>query len=64
MKENPADIGDGEDPELKNAEAIAATTRAALADAEAALRHADKTLEAHAGMELHGAVGITENNVM
>lgn len=59
VEENLADISDREEHELKSAEAIVATTRAALADAEAALRHADETLQAHAGMELHGAVRIT-----
>ena len=42
--------------ELESAETITATTRSALADAEAALRHASEAVQAHAGMERLGEV--------
>ena len=52
--------GSAFESKLESAETITATTRSALADAEAALRHASEVVKAHyAGMERLGEEGRT-----
>lgn len=45
--------------ELQKAEVRVASSRAALADAKAALRHASEALQAHKDLEMVGEVGMT-----
>lgn len=42
--------------DVESAEALAASSRVTLADAEAAFRHASEAVRAHAGLELVGEV--------
>lgn len=43
--------------ELQYAEELASASRASLADAQAALRHATEAVRAHTGLEMVGEVG-------